>query len=207
VYNLIKPTGLWSLFLFKKGFYMALPGGLLVESAYSAYVSQNQGYYSALPIQTTSTLTAGSAVVTGNLTVQGSVTQPALTATNAPLTTHTPVAINSTASATGAQVASGYITSTSASAVTITLPTSTVIATALGAVQGTVFDFYIDNTAGSNTVTLTVDASQVKSQVAQVATYGVPTFGLFTVASGTTGLACFRLVFSSATAASIARVF
>jgi len=47
----------------------------------------------------------------------------------------------------------------------------------------------------------------VKSQVAQVATYGVPTFGLFTVASGTSGLAQFRLVFSSATAASIARVF
>ena len=185
---------------------MASPGGLLAEN-YSAYTSQNGGYNSALPIATTSTLTGGSAVITGNLTVQGSVTQPALTATNAPVTTHTPVAINSTASATAAQVASGYITSTSAAATTITLPTSTLIATALGAVQGTVFDFYIDNTAGANTVTITVDASQVKSQVAQVATYGVPTFGLFIVASGTTGLAQFRLVFSSATAASIARVF
>ena len=134
----------------------------------------------------------------------GGVNTAALTAT---VVTHTPTAINVSATATAAQVESGYITSTSASAVTITLPTSTVIAAAVGAVQGTVLDLYIDNTAGANTVTVTPDASQVKSQVAQVATYGVPTFGLFTVANGTSGLGLFRIVFSSATAASIARVF
>jgi hypothetical protein len=87
------------------------------------------------------------------------------------------------------------------------LPTATAIATAIGAVAGTVFDLWIDNTAGANTVTITPDASEVKSQVAQVATYGVPTFGLFTVASGTTGQGCFRMAFSSATACTIARVF
>lgn len=133
--------------------------------------------------------------------------QSANFALNGTVTKHTPVAVNTTASVTAAQVASGYLTSTSAAAVTMTLPTSTLIATAIGAVQGTVFDLYIDNTAGANTVTVTPDASQVKSQVAQVATYGVPTFGLFTVASGTTGQACFRLVFSSATACTIARIF
>lgn len=137
----------------------------------------------------------------------GTVTLTGATSVAAPLETHTPVAINATATATAAQVASGYITSTSAAATTITLPTSTAIAAAIGAVQGTVFDLYIDNTAGANTVTITVDSSQVKSQVAQVATYGVPTFGLFTVASGTTGVGCFRFVFSSTTAASIARIF
>lgn len=124
-----------------------------------------------------------------------------------PQVNHSPVAINATATATATQVASGYITSTSAAATTITLPTATAIATQIGAVQGTVIDLYIDNTAGANTVTITPDASMVKSQVAQVATYGVPTFGLFTVASGTTGVGCFRLVFSSATALSIARIF
>jgi hypothetical protein len=143
----------------------------------------------------TATLTVGK----GGITSVGGL--------NNPTTQHTPVAINATATATAAQVASGYITSTSAAATTITLPTSTVIAAAIGAVQGTVFKLYIDNTAGANTVTITPDSSQVKSQVAQVATYGVPTFGLFTVASGTTGIACFQLVFSSATAASIARIF
>ena len=126
---------------------------------------------------------------------------------NAPVFTTTPVAINSTANATAAQVASGYITSTSAAATTITLPTATVIAAQIGAVQGTVFDLWIDNTAGANTVTITPDASMTKSQVAQVATYGVPTFGLFTVASGTSGQGCFALCFSSTTACTIARVF
>lgn len=115
--------------------------------------------------------------------------------------------INSTATASAAQVAAGYITSTSAAATTITLPTATAIATAIGAARGTVFDLYIDNTLGANTVTITPDASMTKSQVAQVATYGVPTFGLFTVANGTSGIGCFRMVFASATACTIARVF
>ncbi len=157
----------------------------------------------------TASLTIGSGGLntTGPLTVTGTVTLPANSNVVAGVGQHTPVAINSTASATASQIASGYITSTSGAATTITFPTSTAIAAAIGAVQGTTFDLYIDNTAGSNTVTITPDTSQVKSQVAQVATYGVPTFGLFTVASGTTGLACFKFVFSSATAASIARVF
>lgn len=141
------------------------------------------------------------------LVVAGPVTFSGVSSSNAPIVTHVPAAINSTATASAAQVASGYITSTSGAATTITLPTSTAIAAQIGATAGTVFDLYIDNTAGANTVTITPDASQVKSQVAQVATYGVPTFGLFTVASGTTGLGCFRLVFSSANAASIARIF
>ena len=187
---------------------MAAPGGLLIESLYSAYVSQNGGYYSALPIATTSTLTGANGVITGNLTV-GSLTAPALNPQNAPVTTHTPVAINATASVTAAQVATGYITVTSASAVTLTMPTSTLIAAAIGASQGTSFDLYIDNTAStsSGVVTVTLDSSQTKSQVAQVATYGVPTFGLFSVAVGASGLALYRFVFSSATAAVVARVF
>src|ERR1035437_1694348 len=69
---------------------------------------------------------------------------------------NTPVAINATATATAAQVASGYITSTSAAATTITLPTGTLLGTALGAAQGTIFELYIDNTAGANTVTMAV---------------------------------------------------
>lgn len=192
---------------------MASPGGLLIESLYSAYVSQNQGYYSALPIATTSTITGANVVSTGTLTVAGIVNTGTYSGgtgatSQGPTTfTHAPVAINSTATATAAQVASGYITSTSAAAVTITLPTATALATQLGAAQGSVFDLYIDNTAGSHTVTITPDASMIASQVAQVATYGVPTFGLMTVASGTSGIGCFRFVFSSATACNYARVF
>lgn len=166
------------------------------------------GVLTYYPMVVNNTLTtSGNVSVGGNLTVTGTTTSAPNSVINAPVESHTPVAINSTASATAAQVASGYITSTSAAATTITLPTSTLIAAKIGAVQGTVFDLWIDNTAGANTVTITPDASQTKSQVAQVTTYGVPTFGLFTVVSGATGQGCFRLCFSSATAATIARVF
>jgi len=120
---------------------------------------------------------------------------------------HTSVAINATATATVVQVASGYITSTSAAAVALTLPTATALATQLGATAGSVFDLYIDNTAGANTVTVTAGSGMTASAVAQVATYGVPTFGLMTVPSGTSGQGCFRFVFSSATACTYARVF
>jgi len=106
-------------------------------------------------------------------------------------------AINSTATATAAQVASGYITSTSAAPTTITLPTGTLLGTALNATRGTVFDLYIDNTAGASTVTVAVATNGILSTAA-VDTAG--SFGDLTIAAGVTGLARFTLMFSSATA-------
>lgn len=106
-------------------------------------------------------------------------------------------AINATGTATPAQVASGYITSTSALATTITLPTGTDLGTAIGATQGTVLDLYIDNTAGANTVTIAVNTNAILSTAA-ADTAG--SFGDLTVASGATGLARYTLMFSSATA-------
>jgi hypothetical protein len=115
---------------------------------------------------------------------------------------YTPVAINATATATAAQVSSGYITSTSAAATTITLPTGTLLGAALGAVRGTVFDLYIDNTAGANTVTIAVAVNGILSALAAAEAGGS---GLLTVPSGVTGQACFRLMFSSATAYTFTR--
>ena len=106
-------------------------------------------------------------------------------------------AINATATATAAQVASGYITSTSASATTITLPTGTELGAAIGATKGTVLDLYIDNTAGANTVTIAVNTNAILSTAA-ADTAG--SFGDLTVASGATGLARYTIMFSSATA-------
>lgn len=110
----------------------------------------------------------------------------------------TPAAINSTATATAAQVASGYITSTSAAATTITLPTGTLLGAALGASQGTSFSFGVDNTAGANTVTIAVAVNGILSAAA-AAGAGAGA-GLLTVPSGVTGIAEFTAVFSSATA-------
>jgi len=112
-------------------------------------------------------------------------------------------AINATATATAEQVATGYITSTSAAATTITLPTGTLLGTLLGAQAGTVFDLFIDNTAGANTVTIAVATNGILSSAA-ADTAG--SFGDLTVASGVTGLAQYRLMFSSPTAYVFTRV-
>ena len=71
----------------------------------------------------------------------------------------TAIAINATATMTAAQMFSGYITSTSASATVLTTPTATALATLIEATKGTNFTFYIDNIAGANNVTLSLDAS------------------------------------------------
>jgi len=116
------------------------------------------------------------------------------------ITGHQPTsfnAINATADATAAQVADGYITSTSAAATTITMPTGTALGAALGASRGTVLDLFIDNTAGANTVTIAVNTNAILSTAA---TDTAGSFGDLTVASGATGLARYTIMFSSATA-------
>jgi hypothetical protein len=112
-------------------------------------------------------------------------------------------AINATATATAAQVKGGLITSTSAAAVTITLPTGTDLGAALAATQGTVFDLVIDNTAGANTVTLAVGANNIQSAWSVYQDVGGATLD---VVSGVTGTAVFRFVFSSATACTFCRI-
>ena len=111
-------------------------------------------------------------------------------------------AINVTGDATAAQVADGYITSTSAAPVTITLPTGTALGAAIGASRGTVLDLFIDNTAGASTVTVAVNTNAVLSTAA-VDTAG--SFGDLTIAAGATGIARFTLMFSSATAYTFTR--
>lgn len=112
-------------------------------------------------------------------------------------------AINATATATAAQVATGRITSTSAAATTITLPTGTLLGAALAATAGTVFDLTIDNTAGANTVTIAVAVNGILSAAAVAGS--TANFGLLTVPSGVTGTARFTLMFSSATAYTFSR--
>jgi len=110
----------------------------------------------------------------------------------------TSAAINATATATAAEIATGYITSTSALATTITLPTGTLLGAAIGATAGTVLDFYVDNTAGSATVTIAVAVNGILSAAAAAGSGA--NFGLLTVPSGVTGLARFTIMFSSPTA-------
>ena len=130
--------------------------------------------------------------VTGNLTGKTAIG----------IVTHTPTAINATATATAAQVATGYITSTSAAATTITLPTGTLLGAAIGAVKGTIHELYIDNTAGASTVTIAVAVNGILSDAAATT---AASFGQLTVAAGVTGQGRFTLMFSSATAYTFTR--
>lgn len=139
-----------------------------------------------------------------NPTVATMSTTDAGSKLNAPMKVHTPTAVNATATLTAAQVATGYITSTSAAAVTMTLPTGTLLGALLGATQGTVLDLFIDNTAGANTVTMAVAVNGILSAAAAAGSGAGA--GLLTVPSGVTGQGCFRLMFSSATAYTFSRI-
>jgi len=129
--------------------------------------------------------------------------------TNVPITSpigrSTATAINATATVTAGQLKTGLLTSTSAAAVTMTLPTATLIGAAINASQGTTFDFYVDNTAGANTVTVAVGSGIVVAK--QTSTGNTANDSLLTVAaSSTVGVGLFRLYFSSATAAVLYRL-
>ncbi len=106
------------------------------------------------------------------------------------LTNAVPVAINSTATASAAAVASGYITSTSAALTTITLPTVASLASYLNAARGTSFELIIDNSAGASTVTIALNTGW--HQLVIVPNGGS---GALTVAgSSALGVAIFKIV-------------
>lgn len=113
---------------------------------------------------------------------------------------YTTFAVNATASVAAADFNKGYFTSTSAAAVTLTLPTATALATQIGAVQGTIFDFFVDNSAGANTVTVAVNTGI--TVLSSVVITGTDTL---TVSTGN-GVGAFRLIFTSATTANIIRM-
>lgn len=147
----------------------------------------------------------GAVTVTATLGVTSSVTN--LTTTNLVFTDQnhpSTAAINATATATAAEVATGYLTSTSVGTVTITLPTGTLLGAALGATRGTTLDLYVDNTAGASTVTVAVATNGILSAAAAAGSGAGA--GLLTVPSGVTGIGCFRIIFSSATAYVFSRI-
>ena len=111
-------------------------------------------------------------------------------------------AINATAVATAAEVATGYITSTSAAGTSITFPTGTLLGAELQATAGTVLDLVVDNTGGASVVTMVVGTNAI---VSDAGTTTAASFGDLTIAAGVTGMARYTLLFSSATAYTITR--
>jgi hypothetical protein len=170
----------------------------MANTTFNGPVRSQNGFQSI-----TQSATTGAVTVNGTFGAATSVTTLAattVTASNLVYTDQnhpTTAAINATATATAAQVATGYITSTSAASTVITLPTGTLLGTAIGATRGTVLDLYVDNTAGASTVTIAVATNGILSSAA-ADTPG--SFGDLTIAAGVTGIARFTIMFSSATA-------
>ena len=117
-----------------------------------------------------------------------------------------PASCNATATLTAAQVATGYITNNSASAVTMTLPTGTLLGAALGAEAGTTFDLFIDCTAATSSGIATIAVATNGILSAAAAAGSGAGAGLLTVPVGATGIGCFRLMFSSSTAYVFSRI-
>lgn len=189
------------------------PGGTqITATVISSSGNVSRGFGATVPADGESGYTVGCYfnVTTGVLGATGFYNEGSITAcafrasvTGGVMRPASSAAINSTGTATAAQVATGYITSTSAAATVITLPTGTLLGTALGATAGTVFNLIVDNTAGANTVTIAVAVNGVLSDGAVTA--GAVAFGDLTIASGVTGIARFTIMFSSATAFAFSR--
>lgn len=116
----------------------------------------------------------------------------------------TKAVINATATATADQIATGLIECTSTSAVSITLPTGTLLGARLGAAQGTVFELIVDNTRSSSSgvVTIVVATNGILSESAVTT---AASFGDLTVPVGVTGIGRYTLMFSSPTAYAFTR--
>ena len=110
---------------------------------------------------------------------------------------------NATGTLTGAQILSGLITSTSAAATAMTLPTGTDLGAALNAVRGTEHTFSIDNSAGASTVTVVVNTDAILSALAVA---NAASFGLLTIPSGVTGTSKWLVRFTTTTAYTITRI-
>ena len=170
----------------------------MANTTFNGPVRSQNGFQSITISPTTGAVTVDATF--GTATSVTTLAATTVTASNLVFTDQnhpTTAAINATATATAAQVATGYITSTSAAATTITLPTGTLLGAAIGATRGTVLELYVDNTAGASTVTIAVATNGILSTAA-ADTAG--SFGDLTIAAGATGIGRFTIMFSSATA-------
>ncbi len=111
---------------------------------------------------------------------------------------YTLTALNSTGPITAIIVAGGGITSTSASPVTATLDTATNISTAILGTAGIKTTFIVDNTLGSDVVTVAINTGIT------VITPIITGSDTLTVAAGTAGE--FKLYFSDVSTAVLSRV-
>ncbi len=186
------------------GTFIALDDGTVSALALRLGADANNGFY-GVSDTVIGVAVEGAQVATWDATglnvnsIAERTTDSGITLAQATIEKHTTFAVNTTATVLAANFKKGYFTSTSAAAVTLTTDTATAIGTAIGAVQGTVFDFYVDNTAGANTVTVVLGSGFT------IATPVITGGGTLTVSTAN-GIGVFRAVFNSATAARVFRI-
>ena len=144
-------------------------------------------------VSSTAQAFAGDKTFSGNVITNGNVI----------ISNPTNAAINTTATATAANILTGYITSTTVAAVNITLPTASAIATAIGGTvaNGTSLEFSVYNSGTTNAVTLVVGTGIT------VQTTPVITGSNSLVIAAAAKMGHFRLVFTSATTAMLFRIY
>lgn len=138
-----------------------------------------------------------------NLSVNSIVTNAPSTVISQGSTLHkhaVTVAKDVTGSVTAIELSGGHITSTSAAAVSLTMPTVASLVTQMGAVAGDCFQFVINNSAGANTITLDLTGSGMVTGTSPI------TGGATLTVSTANVIGVFELVFTSGTAAVIRRV-
>lgn len=108
---------------------------------------------------------------------------------------------NTTATLTADECLAGVITSTSAAAVSLTLPSAAdLIAVLNGGAQGTTFELIVDNSGGSNSITITPSASIT----AITSPFTITNPMIVTTAQK---VGCFKFYFTSATSAIVSRIW
>lgn len=110
------------------------------------------------------------------------------------------VAKNATGAVTASELASGYITSTSAAATTLTLPTATSLVALTGAVPGSILQFSVNNSGGASTVTLDLTGSGLSTGTSPI------TGGNTLTISVVNGVGVFDIIFLSGTTGLIRRL-
>lgn len=149
-------------------------------------------------ITSTTTVTATTGVITPSLTEK--TANAGIVVNQVLIRKHTTQAVVAGSTILASFLQKGYLTF-GGGVGSITLDTAANLGAALGAVQGTVVEFFVDNTAGSGTATVVVAAGIVAA--VPVITGGAT----LTIAnSATQGIGIFRLVFSSPTAAVLFRL-
>lgn len=176
---------------------------------YGAVLSLAATTYTGAVIMQSTLAVTGAVALTGAVTVPSiaeKVAGAGIAIKSAINQANTLTALNSTGTITAAMLATGGITSTSVAGVTATIDTIANIATQFGALSaGFIIPFYVQN-PGSNTVTVAVPAGMVAAK--QVSSGDTAVDILLTVAaSATVGSAKFEIVFISAIAAVLHRVY